>query len=278
MRTRILTIALAAVLGLLGVVAVVAYAHRANQRAVAGLNPATIWIADNAIPAGTSLKTAKGDGSLISETVPAKSAAADAVQSVNSHNEHMRVSTSMVKGQELFQSMLTSTYSASQGGGLGLKSDLIAVTVNLCLDEAVGEYATANTNVAVFDTVLPRKPAQRTCDAQRQAVSGGDLAQAETLLVLPSVQVLAVGQDAAAQSTSQNDISTTTVDPASSSASSSSSGEVLVTLAVNQAQAEQLIKIEELGMPYLGLLGQTAKTVPDKNDPLFRGSTTESRS
>ena len=49
-----LTITLAAVLGLLGVVAVVAYAHQANQRAVAGLKAETVLVAKFAIPAGTS--------------------------------------------------------------------------------------------------------------------------------------------------------------------------------------------------------------------------------
>jgi pilus assembly protein CpaB len=264
-----LTIVLAAVLGLFGVVAVVAYAHQANQRAVAGLKAEPVLIAAQSIPAGTSLNKAQRAGWLISETVPASSAT-DAVHSVNKQNRGLVTTASVPKGQLLLMNMLGNSADAAQNGSnFNLPSKLIAVTVNLCLDEAVGEYATAGSRVAVFDTVVPKVSAQRTCDAQRQTLNAGQMEQAATLLVLPSVQVLAVGQNAAAQNTSQNDISTATADPPSSS-SSSSSGEVLVTLAVNQAEAEKLIQIEELGMPYLGLLGQTAKTAPGNRVPLFQ--------
>ena len=55
MRTRLLTITLAAVLALLGAVAVLAYVRQANERAVNGLKAETVMVANGAIPAGTSL-------------------------------------------------------------------------------------------------------------------------------------------------------------------------------------------------------------------------------
>src|SRR5258707_698431 len=56
--------------------------------------------------------------------------------------------------------------------------------------------------------------------------------------------------------------------PASSSAlspSSSSSGQsaTLVTLAANQAEAEQLIQLTETGVPYLALLSPNSRTTAD---------------
>jgi pilus assembly protein CpaB len=270
-RTRMLTIVLAAVLGLFGVVAVVAYAHQANQRAVAGLQAETVMVANAAIPAGTSLSQVRKEHLLTAEEVPVKSLSTPPVNS--STDGHLVTTADVAKGQLLLLNMLGNSADASQNGSsLPLKPNLIAVTVNLCLDEAVGEYATANTYVAVFDTVVPKTAPQRTCDAQRATLPPGLQQQATTLLVLPSVQVLAVGQNANAQSTSQNNISTATVDPASSSAtsSSSSSGEVLVTLAVNEKQAEQLIKIEQLGLPYLALLGSNAHMVPEYPDPFYQ--------
>jgi Flp pilus assembly protein CpaB len=272
-RTRILTIVLAAVLGLLGVVAVVAYAHQANQRAASGLKPVTVFVAAKAIPPNTSLYQAQRHGMLTPQTVP-KSDASNAVQAVTAKNGNLVTTATVSKGQLLLLTMLGNSATASRnGGGLAnLKPTLVAVTVNLCLDEAVGEYATANTYVAVFDTVVPKTAPQRTCDAQRATLPPGLQQQATTLLVLPSVQVLAVGQNANAQSTSQNNISTATADPPSSSAtsSSSSSGEVLVTLAVNEKQAAQLIKIEQLGLPYLALLGSNAHMVPEYPDPFYQ--------
>jgi pilus assembly protein CpaB len=273
-RTRILTIVLAAVLGLFGVVAVVAYAHQSNQRAVSGLNPKTVMVAKSEIPAGTPLSKAWNDHLLGTEKEPISSFSdSQPPAPVAAHNGSQVVSANVPSGQILLQNMLTTASNASQGGGgLPLQSNLTAVTVNLCLDEAVGEYATADTNVAVFDTVIPKVNVQRTCDAQRQTLNAGQLKLAKTFLVLPSVRVLAIGQNAHAQSASQNDIATAATDPPASSASSSSSssGEVLVTLAVNQQEAEQLIKIEELGLPYLALLGSNApKMVPGPSDPFF---------
>jgi pilus assembly protein CpaB len=272
-----LTIVLAAVLGLFGVVAVVAYAHQANQRALAGQHVQHVFITTQSIPADTKLSKAEKKGWLTPEKVPVKNAT-DAVNAANTQNGQLVTIASVPRGQMLLQAMVGNSADASlnRNGLSGLPSTLSAVAVNVCLDEAVAEYATPGTRVAVFDTIvkIPGSGPQRTCDAQRQTLSAGALAQAETLLVMTNIQVLAVGQNPNVQNTSSSNIGAATADPISSasSSSSSSSGEVLVTLAVNQAEAEQLIKIEELGMPYLAVLGQTAKMTPGAKNPLFRGS------
>ncbi len=69
-------------------------------------------------------------------------------------------------------------------------------------------------------------------------------------MVLPRVQVLSVGSAAIGQGTST---STTTATPAATS-NGSTQGNVLVTLAVSQRDAERVIQITETGLPYLALL------------------------
>ena len=101
-----LTIALAAVLGLLGVVAVVAYAHQANQRAVAGLQAETVMVAKGAIPAGTSLNRAQREGLLSTEKVPVSSLSTAAVHSVTSFNGSKVVSATVATNQILLDNML----------------------------------------------------------------------------------------------------------------------------------------------------------------------------
>ena len=71
MKSRLLTITLAAVLALLGAVAVLAYVRQANNRAVAGQKAETVIVASGAITAGTSLSEAKVKNELAYETVPA---------------------------------------------------------------------------------------------------------------------------------------------------------------------------------------------------------------
>ncbi len=258
MKARLLTITLAVVLAMLGVVAVLAYARQANERAVNGLKAQTVLMAAGAIPAGTSLSAAQHENLLSTEKLPDSSLSTPAVRSVTSANERLVVSGPVAKGQVLLQNMLTSAASVTASGNFVIPSGMVAVTVNLCVSEAVAGYVTPGADVAVFDTLTPGN-VQRTCDAQHLSIPGGQIRSsnvATTLLVLRKAEVLAVGQNPSNPGTSGNVAVTT--DPDSSS--SSQEDEVLVTLAVDQADAERLILTAEVGLPYMALLGPESST------------------
>ena len=57
-----LTVALAALLAVLGIVAVLTYVGKANQRAIAGMKAVSTLVAKDAIPAGTSANDALQKG------------------------------------------------------------------------------------------------------------------------------------------------------------------------------------------------------------------------
>ena len=253
-----LTIVLAAALGLFGVVAVVAYANHANERAVAGQKAETVVFATNMIPAGTSLSQARKANWLSTEEVPASSLSTPPVTS--STSGHLVFNSAVPTGQVLLQNMLTTASNASFGASsLPVPAKDVAVTVNMCVAEAVASYLTRGSHIAVFDTIASKgSTVQRSCDAQHQILNANAIANnaAETRLVLPNAEVLAVGQNPAAQGTSQANTPTATADPASSAASSNT--ELLVTVAVTQEEAEKLILIDEVGMPYMALLGSQA--------------------
>lgn len=260
MKTRVLTITLAAVLAVLGMVAILAYVHQANARAVNGLRAETVKVAAGAIPAGTSLSKAQQEHLLSTEKVPESSLTTQAVQSVTPTNENLVVSGTVAKGQVLLQNMLASASSVTASGGFVIPAGMVAVTVNMCVSEAVADYVTPGSNVAVFDTTVAGGY-QRSCDTGHPALPTGAIANvnsANTVLVLTKAQVLAVGQNPGGQGTSAGSSATVTTDPSNSS--SSSSGEVLVTLAVDQADAERLILMDEVGLPYMALLGSNSNT------------------
>lgn len=257
-----LTVTVAAVLGLLGIVAVLAYVHQANERAVNGLKAESVMVADSAIPAGTSLSEAQHEDLLGTEKVPVSSLSTPAVQSVTTANGHLVMSASVAKGQVLLQNMLgsASTVNKESASSIVVPPGKVAVTVNMCISEAVANYVTPGSDVAVFDTVVSKAVIQRTCDTEHNALPFAQIVTpsgASTLLVLPKVEVLAVGPNSAAQSTSGGSSVTVTNDPSSSP---SSDEEVLVTLAVDQADAERLILIDEVGLPYMALLGSSSNT------------------
>ncbi len=275
MKRRLLAIALAALLAVLGMAAVLAYVHKANDRAVTGLKADTVMFATEAIPAGTPLGNAQKQGLLAAEKVPVGSLSAAPVQSVTAANAHKVLGTNLAKGQLLLQNMLASAASVATGsGGFVIPKDMVAVTVQMCISEDVAEYVTVGSYVAVFDAYALGKGSQiqRTCDVQHQITASPTVANplggVGASIVLTKVQVLAVGENPNAQGGSPG--STSALAASSSSASSDS---VLVTLAVDQADAERLIMIDELGLPYMALLGPTSKTEfdsPANATPLFR--------
>lgn len=271
MRTRILTIVLAAVLGLFGVVAVVAYAHQANQRAVAGLQAEPVLMANSEIPAGTSLNQAWSENLLGIEKVPVSSVSTTAEHSVTSANGRLVTTAKVAKGQVLLRNMLGNAADvAATGSSLAVPPHMVAVTVNMCVAEAVASFIHSGSRIAVFDTIAGKgSQIQRSCDAQHQILNADAIEHgaAATMLVLPEAEVLAVGQNSAAQSTSQGNEATATADPASSATSSNT--EVLVTVAVNQVEAERLILIDEVGMPYMAVLGSEASMSFSGRAPLF---------
>jgi pilus assembly protein CpaB len=257
-KSRLLTITLAAVLALIGVVAILAYVRQANERAVNGLQAETVVWAKDPIAAGTSLSQANDDGKLGFEKVPERSLTTTPVQSVTGPNGHKVVTSAVAKGQVLLQNMLGASASNTSASGVVVPSGDVAVTINMCVDEAVADYIVPGSNVAVFDTVTGSdSQVDRTCATGHQVLTAG--AQAETLLVLPTAKVLAVGVNPATPSTSGvNDVQATT-DPAGSSLATPD-GEVLVTLAVNQNDAERIILLDEVGLPYMALLGSSGYT------------------
>jgi pilus assembly protein CpaB len=256
-KTRLLTVTLAAVLAVVGVVAVAAYVRQANVRAVNGLKAETVYMAAGPIPAGTSLLKAQQAKLLGTEEVPASSVS-NAVQKVNGADENEVVTGNVAKGQVLLQNMLGSASSVTPSGGFVLPANDIAVSVPLCEPEDVADYVTPGSYVAVFETLINVSSLSGltpSCSSGHPALPGSILkssSEVSTEVVLGRVEVLAVGQNPGPQSTSGS---------SSGTATSSSSGDVLVTFAVNQTQAEQLIDMQEVGIPYLALLGSNVNSL-----------------
>ncbi len=259
MRTRLVTITLAAMLALLGAVAILAYVRQANERAINGLKAETVLVAEGPIPAGTSLSDAQQQRLLGTEKVPVSSLTTAALQSVTATNEHLVVSGTVARGQVLLQNMLAATATNAPSSGFVIPPNMIAISIDVCVPEAVADYVTPGSYVAVFETTIAdaaATQAQPSCSPEHQILGTGQIESgaAATGLVLAKVQVLAVGQNLGTQSTSGGSNVSAATDPISSAASSS---DVLVTVAVTQAQAQELILLGQVGIPYLALLGSS---------------------
>jgi pilus assembly protein CpaB len=255
LKRRTLTIVLAGMLALLGAVAVLAYARQANIRAVAGMKAETVLWATHAIPRGTSLEKAQKEQWLGSEKVPVASLSntEPAVRSVTAVNTSMVVSANVPAGQVLLQNMLASRASvaASPAVTISIPPGDVAVTVQLCAQEAVANYLAAGSYVDVYETAPanPRANVARTCGTGHVAVLPGD---ANTVAVLEDVEVLSVvhALPTSAQSTSSGS-SSVVADPVGTALDQDA---VAVTFAVKPGQAATLIQAAQVELPYLGLL------------------------
>jgi pilus assembly protein CpaB len=260
-KRRALIAVAAVLLAALGSGAVLAYVHQAVAHDLAGQKAATALVAQQAIPPGTAARMAQRDGLLRAETLPAASVPGNAVQAINPGLAALVTSAQIEPGQLLLRPMLVPA--AQVTGGVALPSRMVAVTIALCLPEAVAGGVHAGSVVEVFDTVARAGgggalTAGSDCSGSHQEQGGGT---ARTQVVLSSAQVLSVGPATGGQAgptpgsaapggtagTSAGTTSTST-DPASSQ------GTVLVTFAVTPAAAQRLIQVSVTGLPYLALL------------------------
>jgi pilus assembly protein CpaB len=242
MTRRIVTIAAAVLLAIIGALGVLDYAHGADQRALSGMRAATAYVATTQIQAGTSAEVAIRDGLLKSQQFPASSVPTDAVRSITPSESSLVLTGGMTSGQILLSQMLGS--SAQTTSALPIPSGMVAVTLQFCVQQAVANYVTSGSEVAIFNTFVNGRPITGACANS----SAGT--QLQTRLVLPKVLVLAVGEGTATAPST-----TTTADgPTTTSSAPSSPSTIYLTLAVSQADAETLIELGESGSPYLALV------------------------
>lgn len=257
MTRRIVTIAAAVLLAALGAAGVLYYAHQADQRALAGMHAVNAYVATAQIPSGTSAAAAVSAGLLVRQQFPASSVPADAVRAITPTLSGLVLTSSLPSGQMLLDPMLGTSVAAASA--LQIPAGMVAVTLQFCVQQAVGNYITPGSEIAVFNTFVngTNKSAGGACS---QAGGGGAGAQSiQTRLVMSKIQVLAVGEGTA---TPPSSTATTADGPATNSAGSSPSS-IYLTLAVSQADAERLIELGEGGSPYLALLTSASAAKAD---------------
>jgi pilus assembly protein CpaB len=238
MKRRALTIALAVLLALVGTGGVLAYVNHANARALAGQRAVTVLIARQVIPAGTAAADAQQRGLLRTERLPSTSVPADALSAITTDIGTLVTDADVQPGQLLLRPMLVTSVQSTNG--LAVPRGMFAVAIAFCVPEAVAGYVHPGSQVAVFESTVGGSASingQAACSGSH-TFSGSQ--HVTTRLVLPKVTVLAVGQSTEGQG-------------GTTSSSSGGQNGSLITVAVSQAEAGQLIEISENGLPYLAL-------------------------
>jgi pilus assembly protein CpaB len=244
MTRRILAISIAIGLAALGTAGGLYLVLSADSRAEGRIqNAVTVAIAVKRIPAGTSGAKVLADKLVRFERMPKSSVPSDALATIDGERATQVVTTNIAAGQVLLaanfgdQSAITS--------GLPLPEGKMAITVQTGAPEQVAGYVQAGSHVAIFLTynLIDKNGTKSNIERTR--------------VLLPRVEVLAVGTYQAGGTDTR-------------------SGSLMLTVAVDQTEAERLIEGLSHGTLYLGLLTDSVnvQSGPGVDNTDGTGSTT----
>ena len=243
MTRRILTVTIALVLAALGTAGVLFYALSADSRARAAINDAvTVAIATDRIPAGTTGARIRAEELVRLERMPKSSVPSDALPAVGAEFDKLVITSNIAAGQVLMAANFGEQNKVTSG--LTLPDGKMAVTVQTGAPQQVAGYVRPGSQVAIFLTYSLIDKNGKESKIKR------------TRLLLSRVEVLAVGTYTPPRADTEEGGSKSTTK------ATSASGTLLLTLAVNQKEAERLVLGLNTGSLYLGLLTDTVDVKP----------------
>lgn len=189
MGRRIIALAAAVVLALVGVMLVLVYARGADERALQGQQPQAIYVAEQVVPAGTTLKDAERGGLIKRTQVAAKATPAGALADVNGDNSALVALADLAPGQVV----LTKAFGTERLGqrAIAVPAGKVAVSVSLEDPNRVGAFVTPGSTITIYDTYDVKKIG--TDDATKQY---NELNVKGTGVLLSKVQVIGIGTTA----------------------------------------------------------------------------------
>jgi pilus assembly protein CpaB len=218
---RTLALVAAVVLAAIATVALVSYVQSANNKNKNKQTLVNVFVAKQLIPAGQSADTAISQGLFQTIQVPALARSDDAITSLDQIKGEQAL-VDIQKNEQILRSRFALAGSGNGQTGalkLNLPANLQAISIQVAVPPGVANFIQVGDFVSVIADVDLQLP-----NGQTSGKVAGYVAQ--------DVQVLAVGALQTTAATNGNPASTSVVQP---------QGNVLVTLAVNPAQAQRLV-------------------------------------
>jgi pilus assembly protein CpaB len=243
MGRRLVAIFAAALVALLGAVAVLLYAKGADSRAVAAQQPTNVYVVKTIVPAGTTLKDAVQNGLIIKTSVAAKGVPAGALAGVDGSNGGLFALSDIQPGEYV----LGDRFGVKPVGtkAIEVPAGQVAVSITLTDPARVGTFVTPGSKVVLYDTYTPvAKTDSGSSDAAAAAIE-------TTRVLLDDVLVIAMGQASltpAAPPTGEDGEEVAAPVPGA-----------LMTVAVTPADAVRLVHGIQTGSLYAALRGTDAK-------------------
>ncbi len=252
MGRRILAIAAAAVIALIGAVLVLLYARGADQRAVAAASPTTVYVTNEVVPAGTTMKDAVRLGQLVQTEVAAQAKPAGALETVDDTNGALVALNDIPPGQYVLAASFGETPLGEKALQVG--SGKLAVSVQLNDPARVGTFVTPGSFLTIFMTYK-----MKMLEDTKEAEVFNDQDVKGTSILLDNVKVIAMGEASLTPPQDQNQ------DGEDETQQTNQQPSFLVTLEVSPEQATRLVHGINNYTLYAGLRGTELKVDPKLN-------------
>lgn len=233
MRSKVVLVMVAIVLGAVAAFATFSYLGALQRQAQAGSTMTDVLVATQDIPRGISANDLLSSGYVSSVKMPLRYVAAGAISSTRGVLDRV-LAVPVSKGEVLTTARFQ--YPSQAGLAFSVPKGFVAVTIPVDDARSVAGLVKAGDRVAVLVTVSQKN-------------GTGD----ETKISIPGARVLAVGQSTGTESQSTATQASTGI----GSQSSSSQTAKTVTLAVSSADAEKVVFAAESGRVWLALLSTT---------------------
>src|SRR4029079_8098359 len=229
MDRRILAIVVALALAIGGGALVIIYARNADARAIAAESPSPVWVAQQPIPAGTTLKDAQRTGLIAETAVSSKAVPVGALQEINADNNALLATTDIAAGEYLMAARFGNQPAGTKA--IEVPTGMLAVSLQLSDPARVGKFVTPGSHIALYQS-YKIKDLRDTPEAKilnENNVHG-------TSLLLPDVLVIGMGDaplSAPVKATAEGE--------QPDAQAQSAAGGFLVTVAVSPEDAPTLI-------------------------------------
>lgn len=241
MRGKVLVVVAALVLGGIAAFATYSYLGQLQRQTAAGNELVKVYVAKQDIERGALAPDLIAQGLVEQVDMPKRYVPDGAVSSVDSVGDRV-LSGPVSKGEILTSGRLQ--YASEAGLAFSVPKNYVALTVPVDDARGVAGLVSPGDHVAVLATV--------------EKTSARDQ---ETRIIVPGVQVLAVGQNTGGQSQGGSSGQTSGLLSSQGSGIPQANSTTIVTLAVSAADAEKIVFAVESGSIWLALLPGTSSTV-----------------
>lgn len=252
MRSKVLIIIAALVLGGVAAVLAAGYLRSARSDITAESEPVTVLVAQEDLPRGLSATELQDQGLVAEEEIPRRFVAGDAVSSIR-QIEGQVLAVPVSAGEQLTKGRFQ--YPAQAGLSYTVPEDYVALSVPVDQVTGVSGLLKPGDSVVVYATYT---------DAGEEAVDF-------TAMAVGKAKVLAVGAETSAENASTAEDQETNAGVLATGRAQEATVEYqTVTLALSPEDAQQVVFGAETGSLYLALLGKNAEA-PDQLSPAVLG-------